>query len=78
MVLQKVVAILAEIMGIDNEDISLKTELTGSNGIKPVDVAKLVIECEKKLHISIHDEDVHQFQTVHDLVKYIKNNQSDL
>lgn len=77
MVFQKVAKILAEIIEVDCEDITLETELTNENGIKAVDVAKLVIECEKKFKITIHDEDVHNFRCVNDMVEYIKKIQSD-
>ena len=78
MVFQKVAKILTEIIGIDDEDITNETELTSEYGIKPIDVAKLVIECEKKFNITIHDEDVHNFRCVNDIVEYIKRIQSDL
>lgn len=78
MILQKVTNILAEILGINDEDISAQTTLTSSHGIKPVDLAKLVIDCEKRFNMTIHDEDVHQFQSVNDLVAYIQKAKSDL
>jgi acyl carrier protein len=74
---QQVTDILAEILGIDNEDITLQTALAGSSGIKPVDLAKLVIECEQNFRITIHDEDVHTFKTVSDLVDYIEKAKTD-
>lgn len=77
MVFQKVAKILADIIGVDTEDITSETELTKVNGIKAVDVAKLVIECEKKFDITIHDEEVHNFKRVKDIVEYIKRIQSD-
>lgn len=77
MVFQKVAEILAEIIGIDDENITLETELTSEYKIKAVDVAKLVIECEKKFNITIHDEDVYNFRCVTDIVEYIKRIQYD-
>lgn len=78
MVFETVAGILAEILGIDDEDITPQTELTREYGIKAVDVAKLVIECEKKFDLIIHDEDVHRFRCVNDLVEYIHRIQMDL
>ena len=77
MVFKKVAKILADIMEIDSEDITLETALTNEYGIRAVDVAKLVIECEQKFKITIHDEDVHTFLYVNDMVEYIKQIQSD-
>ena len=77
MVFPKVAKILADIIEIDSEDITPETELTNEYGIKAVDVAKLVIECEKKFKIFIHDEDVHSFKCVNDVAEYIKRIQAD-
>lgn len=77
MVFPKVAKILAEIIEVDQEDITPETELTHEYGIKAIDVARLVIECEKKFKIIIHDEDVHNFRYVNDIVEYIKRVRSD-
>jgi len=77
LVFPKVAKILAEIIEVDQEDITPETELTHEYGIKAIDVARLVIECEKKFKIIIHDEDVHNFRYVNDIVEYIKRVQSD-
>lgn len=77
LVYEKMAKILAEIVGIDSEDIRPETELTREYGITAIDVAKLVIECEKAFKIIIHDEDVHNFRCVKDLVKYVKKAHAD-
>lgn len=71
MVFQKLSKILEEFIDIDSEDITLETELTVESGIKAVDIARLVIECEKQFKLTINDEDVHAFRCVNDLVEYI-------
>lgn len=70
--------ILSEIIGSDDEDITPDTELTIDNGIEAIDIAKLLIECEQCFNITIHDEDVHTFKKVRDIVEYIKKIKSDL
>jgi len=72
LIFETVAGILAEILGIDDEDIEKDTELTREYGIKSVDLAKLITECERKFQITIHDEDVHSFRYVNDLVEYIR------
>jgi acyl carrier protein len=69
--------ILEEIIDIDSQDITLETELTVESGIKAIDIARLVIECEKRFKLTIHDEDVHTFRCVNDLVEYINEIKSD-
>ena len=77
MVFQKAAKILAEIIGVDYEDITPETELTIDYGIARIDVAKLIIECEKKFKITIYDEDVHGFKCVGDIAEYIDKLLSD-
>lgn len=77
MVSEKVAKILAEIIEVDWEEITPETDFINEYDLKAVDVAKLVIECEKKFKIIIHDEDVHTFRAVNDIVEYIKRIQSD-
>lgn len=77
MVFQKVAEILSEIMEINEEEITPETELIADNGIDAISIAKLVIRCEKKFRITIHDEDVHSFKCVYDIAKYIEKAQSD-
>lgn len=78
MVYRRLVKILSEIIGIDYEDITPETELSIQNGIEAIDVAKLVIECEKNFKVTIHDEDVHTFKRVNDIVEYIEKIKSDI
>lgn len=73
MVFQKVAGILADILNLDEEEITSDIELTPEFEIEKIHIAKLIIECEKKFKISIHDEKVHTFHTVGDVVKYIEN-----
>ena len=77
MVAQKVIGMLAVILNLEDEDISLDTELTPEFEIEKIHIAKLVIECEKKFKITIHDEKVCDFRTVKDIVKYIENAQTE-
>ncbi len=78
MVFQRVAKILSEIIELDYEDIEPETQLTTDNGIEAVHIAKLVIECEKKFNITIHDENVHSFKCVNDIAEYIEKIQAEL
>ena len=71
MILKQIAHILGEILGIDEEDITGETGLTPEYGIEPIDIARLVIECEKAFAIIIHDEDVHSLHKVRDVADYI-------
>ena len=71
MVIHKVTRMLADIISADEEDISPKMPLTGVNGVYPIDLAGLIIACEKEFRITIHDEDVLTFGCIADLAAYI-------
>lgn len=72
MVLDKIIELLSEIVGIDENDITEETEFTKEFGIEPIDIAKLIITAEKKFNIKIYDEYVSSFQNIGDLVLYIE------
>ncbi len=71
MTFMKVAELLAQIVPIREEEILPSTALTKERGVEPLDLVKLIIACEKKFKIIIHDEDVHQFKCVGDIVNYI-------
>lgn len=73
MVFSKVASILAEILDIEDDEITSNMELTPEFEIEKIHIAKLVIACEKKFKISIYDEKVHTFHRVSDIVKYIED-----
>lgn len=72
MVLDKIIELLSEIVGIDENDITEKTKFTKEFGIEPIDIAKLIITAEKNFDIKIYDEYVSSFQNIGDLVLYIE------
>ena len=71
MVFPEVAEILAEIIETDPEDIQPETKFAIDDGIEMIHVAKLIIACEKKFNITIHDEDIHTFKCAGDLADYI-------
>jgi Acyl carrier protein len=73
LIYQKVAEILADILNLDEEDVSPNMGLTSEFEVEKIQIAKLVIECEKKFKITIHDEKVNTFLKLNDIVKYIEN-----
>ena len=71
MVVYKVRKMLADIMGLEAEDIPGTMALTKSNRVDPLDLAKWIIACEKEFKITIHDEDVLAFRCINDAAAYI-------
>lgn len=77
MIYNRIKKIFAEILDVDKEDILPETELTIHDRTNALNIARLIIECERTFKITIHDEDVHTFKTVSDLVDYIHKLQSN-
>lgn len=71
MTLDIIISLLCEVISASENDLSGRTLLTPEYDIEPIDIAKLMIEIEKRFEVTIHDEDVHTFQTVNDVVKYV-------
>ncbi len=69
--IEKVTLLLAEILGVAEEDITEQTEFTEEYGIEPIDVARLVIAVEKKFDITIFDDEAAGFQNVGDVIRHI-------
>jgi len=69
LIFEKIAEIFAEIIGVDNQDITPDTELI--NDVEKISIAKLIIECEKVFKITIFDEDIHNFKCIGDIAAYI-------
>ena len=67
-------ALLVEQMNIDEADITPDAELVADLGINSLELADLVYVCEEKFNLEIADEDLHNFTTVGDVVRYLENN----
>ncbi|MEM1483715.1 phosphopantetheine-binding protein [Oscillospiraceae bacterium PP1C4] len=66
-----IISLLSKVISASENDLSGKTPLTPEYDIEPIDIAELMIEIEKRFELTIHDEDVHTFQTVNDVAKYV-------
>ena len=61
-----------ELSHIDASKITMESELAGDLGINSLELADLVYVCEEKFDIEIADEDLHNFNTVGDVVRYLE------
>ena len=64
---------LVEELRINEEDIKMESELAGDLGINSLELADLVYACEEKFNVVIDDEELHNFNTVGDVVNYLEN-----
>lgn len=71
MTLDIIITLLAQVISTSENDLNGNTPLTSEYGMEPIDIAKLMMEIERRFEVTIHDEDVHAFQTVNDVAKYV-------
>ena len=71
MVFYEVAALLADILGFHSDALSLDMRLNGG-GVKPIDLARLVIACEKRWRITLHDDEVAGFRRLGELAEHIQ------
>lgn len=64
--------IIAEVLSVDTEEITMDTTFEGDLGADSLDVTSIIIELEEQLDIQISDEDAVEIKTVGDAVEQIK------
>jgi len=72
-VLDKVKKIIAEQLGIDEDDITPDASFTDDLGADSLDLVELVMAFEDGFDIEIPDEDAEKIKTVADAVNYIQS-----
>jgi acyl carrier protein len=66
-----IISLLSEIISVPENDLSGKTPLTPEYDIEAIDIAKLMIEIERRFELTIHDEVVHTFKTLGDVAEHV-------
>ena len=64
---------LVEQLSVNADDVTMEAELSGDLGINSLELADLVYLCEEKFNVVIDDEDLHNFITVGDVVRYLES-----
>lgn len=64
---------MAEELNVNADSITMEAELSGDLGINSLELADLVYACEEKFNVVIEDEDLHNFNTVGDVVRYLES-----
>ena len=65
--------VLVDEFRIDTEKITMEAQLSADLGINSLDSAELLFQCEQKFNIEIDDEELHNFNTVGDIVRYLES-----
>ena len=64
---------LVEELRVNADDVTMEAELIGDLGINSLELADLVLLCEERFNVAIDDEDLHNFITVGDVVRYLES-----
>ena len=65
---------LVDELRVNESDITMEAELSGDLGINSLELADLVYLCEEKFGVEINDEELHNFNTVGDVVRFLEAN----
>lgn len=73
MVFEKVRKIMADQLGIGEEEVTLKANFQDDLGIDSLDIFEVIMELEDEFNVQIPNEDLENMKTVEDLVTYINS-----
>jgi acyl carrier protein len=73
---EKVHAIIADKLGVDESDIAPEASFTNDLGADSLDTVELIMEFEKEFDLTIPDEDAEKIATVGDAVSYLQEHAS--
>ena len=69
---QQVKAIVAEQLGVKEEEVTNDASFVDDLGADSLDTVELVMALEEEFGLDIHDEDADKFKTVGDALNYLK------
>ncbi len=71
-IFETVKAVVAEQLGIDEEDITMESSFNDDLEADSLDVVELMMALEDEFKIEISDEEAGRISTIGDIVEYIK------
>ena len=71
--LEKIKEIVADQLGIDEDDIKLESNFKEDLEADSLDIFELVMALEEEYGVEIPSEDLEQIATVNDIIEYLKN-----
>ena len=70
---EKIKAIIAEVLNVDENEITMETTFTDDLGADSLDEFQIIMGLEEEFDIEIPNEDAEKIVTVGDAVEQIKN-----
>ena len=72
-VFEKVKAIIAEQLGVDEDEVTMEASFIEDLGADSLDIVELVMALEEEFDLVIPDEEAEKIRTVGQAVKYIQD-----
>ncbi|MBQ9416868.1 MAG: acyl carrier protein [Clostridia bacterium] len=69
---EKLQSLLIDKFNYDKDQIKMETKLGAELGLNSIELAELVMSCEEEFNIEIPDDDIHDFETIGDVVAYLE------
>ncbi len=75
-----VVALISSVFSVDEDELSMSTDLLNGLNADDIDISELVSLCEEEFDIEIPEEDIEAnfMNTVGDIVRYLDNLEGSL
>ncbi|HEY3364765.1 MAG TPA: acyl carrier protein [Symbiobacteriaceae bacterium] len=67
----KVKAIIVDQLGVEEEEVTLKSSFIEDLGADSLDIVELIMALEEEFEIEVPDEDAEKLMTVEDAIEYI-------
>lgn len=74
MILEKVIKMLGEQLGVETTTITEATDIVNDLGADSLDIVTMLMCVEDEFGVTVSDEDAQELHTVADIVSYIENN----
>ena len=71
---EKLKKIIAEVLNVDSDEITMETTFQDDLGADSLDIVELIMAFEEEFGIEIPDEAAEKIKTVQDVVSYIDQN----
>lgn len=70
---EKIKRIIAEQLGVDEEDVKPEASFVNDLGADSLDLVELIMAMEEEFDIKIEDEEAEKIKTVQDVIDFIAN-----
>ena len=74
MIIEKLKGIIAEQLGVDEDEVTAEANIQEDLGADSLDIVDLITTIEDEFDLSIPDEAVEEIKTVGDIANYIEKN----